>query len=203
MAASRAADAELLLPESAGYLELDDPLRKTKDVTQFELKKHVDVRTAQNSFSLTLDHFGPYNCSYTRNGKFLLLSGEKGHVALMDWKKKKLVTETHVKVGSVLLFACLVFCSKTKKRRMLSMMHAFCTMRLGLLWLKASAFTFMTRMLLNCTFWVDIGSLLCLIICRITGCSCPRVLLDKFIITMFRRESRLLLWMRIRGLQEL
>ncbi len=99
MAASRAADAELLLPETAGYLELDDPKRKTKDVTQFELKKHVDVRTAYNSFSLALDHFGPYTCRYTRNGKFLLLGGEKGHVALLDWKKKKLVTETHVKVS--------------------------------------------------------------------------------------------------------
>ncbi len=97
MAATRAADAELLLPETAGYLELDDPTRKTRDVTQLELRRNVDLRTAHNSFSLALDNFGPYRCGYTRNGKHMLLAGEKGHVALMDWKRKKLVCETHVK----------------------------------------------------------------------------------------------------------
>lgn len=97
MAAVRAADAEVLLPEQAGYLELDDASRKTSDVSQVELKKYVDIRTSNNSFSLELPEFGPYYFDYTRNGKFLLLGGRRGHMALLDWKSKTLVSETHVK----------------------------------------------------------------------------------------------------------
>jgi hypothetical protein len=97
MAAVRNADAEVLLPEESGFLEMDDAFRNSRDVSQPELKDHVDLRTANNSFSLGLDHFGPYTVSYTRNGKFCLLSGRKGHVAILDWKTKELVSETHVK----------------------------------------------------------------------------------------------------------
>lgn len=52
--ARRAADAELLLPQEAGYLEVDDPVKTSSHVPQQELKKHVDVRTAENSFELSL-----------------------------------------------------------------------------------------------------------------------------------------------------
>jgi U3 small nucleolar RNA-associated protein 7 len=33
----------------------------------------------------------------TRNGRYLLLGGKKGHIALLDWKEKELVTEFHTK----------------------------------------------------------------------------------------------------------
>ena len=97
MAVVRAADAELLLPETSGFLELDDKNRRTTSVSQHELKEHVDMRTANNAFTLGLEAFGPYKCSYSRNGRDLLLTGEKGHVATMDWKSKKLTKEMHVK----------------------------------------------------------------------------------------------------------
>jgi len=45
---------------------------------------------------LKLD-WGRYKIDYTRNGKFLLLGGSKGHLALMDWKEKKLCFEIQVK----------------------------------------------------------------------------------------------------------
>ena len=97
MAARKAAEAEVLLPEQPGYLEVDDEYRTSVNVPQSELKRHVDVRTAQNSFELSLDQFGPYRVSYTKNGAHMLLAGEKGHIGMLSWKSKKLVLENHVK----------------------------------------------------------------------------------------------------------
>ena len=47
-------------------------------------------------FNLDLN-FGNYNIDYTRDGKYLLLGGSLGHLALMDWKKKDLKCEFNVK----------------------------------------------------------------------------------------------------------
>eukprot|EP00731_Ephydatia_muelleri_P035810 Em0162g16a len=47
-------------------------------------------------FDLKLDSFGPYSFNYSRNGRSLLLGGQKGHLAHMDWKSKQLGCEFHV-----------------------------------------------------------------------------------------------------------
>ena len=41
--------------------------------------------------------FGPYLIDFTRNGQTLALAGNKGHISLIDWKKKNLKCEFHVK----------------------------------------------------------------------------------------------------------
>lgn len=42
--------------------------------------------------------FGPYvGLDVTRNGKYLLLGGKKGHLSIVDWKQKSLVLEFHAK----------------------------------------------------------------------------------------------------------
>jgi U3 small nucleolar RNA-associated protein 7 len=47
---------------------------------------------------LRLKDFGPYiGFDVTRNGKFILLGGRKGHLAMVDWKSKKLITEFQAK----------------------------------------------------------------------------------------------------------
>ena len=38
-------------------------------------RKAVDTETASKSFDLKLAEFGPYTCSYTRNGRHLVLGG--------------------------------------------------------------------------------------------------------------------------------
>jgi len=96
--AAAAARAEILLPSSAGSLEVSsDSGDRTWRIRQEQLKPQVDVRTQAKMFDLGLTEFGPYTCKYTRNGRHLLLAGRKGHLNLMDWKSFALTSELHVK----------------------------------------------------------------------------------------------------------
>eukprot|EP00794_Sanderia_malayensis_P016154 gene16154-17777_t len=94
-AAKQAARAELLLPEETGYLEAEG-LEKTYKFSQREISKSVGIASAAKSFELKLDTFGPYRINYTKNGRFLLIGGLKGHLATMDWSSKRLGCEFHV-----------------------------------------------------------------------------------------------------------
>ncbi|RPA95214.1 BING4CT-domain-containing protein [Choiromyces venosus 120613-1] len=95
-AALKAKDAELLLGEERGYLEAEG-MEKTFKFKQADLRKAVDVATAQKGFELKLPTFGPYFMDYTRNGRYLLLGGTKGHVAAFDWREGKLSSEIQLK----------------------------------------------------------------------------------------------------------
>ncbi|KAK9429855.1 WD40-repeat-containing domain protein [Lipomyces doorenjongii] len=90
-----AKSTELLLQEDAGFLEAEG-MEKTYKFTQDELLKHVDVTTAHKGFELKLEHFGPYEIDYMRNGRKLLLGGRKGHVAAFDFREGTLDTELHL-----------------------------------------------------------------------------------------------------------
>ncbi|CAJ0639362.1 15117_t:CDS:2, partial [Entrophospora sp. SA101] len=37
-------------------------------------------------FNINLPTFGPYTIDYTRNGRYLLMGGRKGHIATLDWQ---------------------------------------------------------------------------------------------------------------------
>ncbi|XP_065067796.1 uncharacterized protein LOC135693289 isoform X1 [Rhopilema esculentum] len=94
-ASRQAARAELLLAEESGFLEADE-MERTYKFTQKEISKSVDVASAAKSFELKLDKFGPYKVNYTRNGRFLLMGGQRGHLATIDWNSKRLGCEFHV-----------------------------------------------------------------------------------------------------------
>jgi len=88
--------------EQAGYLEVDHEedgdRARTLKVGQDQLKTLLGVQNAQSVFNLNLKDFGPYkSLDFTRNGKFLALGSRKGHLALMDWKKKDLMCEFQTK----------------------------------------------------------------------------------------------------------
>ncbi|KAF9357241.1 Small subunit (SSU) processome component [Mortierella sp. NVP85] len=94
-AAYKAAAAEILLTEEAGFLE-PEGVEKTYQLSQRSLRKDVDISTAHKMFSLDLK-WGHYSIDYTRNGRHLLIGGRKGHVAAFDWMAGNLACEMQLK----------------------------------------------------------------------------------------------------------
>lgn len=95
-AVSTAAATDYLLPESNGFMETETETEKTFKVKQNEIKASVDVSTANKALDLKLNEFGPYFVNYSRNGTHMLISGRKGHVASMDWRKGELRAELNL-----------------------------------------------------------------------------------------------------------
>lgn len=95
-AAARAARAEILLPSEAGFLEAEG-MEKTYQFKQQAIKQAVDVGSAKKVFTLRLDDLGPYCSRYSRNGRFLLLGGKRGHLAMADWMAGTVKCEVQVK----------------------------------------------------------------------------------------------------------
>lgn len=87
--------SEVLLTEDSGFLEVNED-EITTQFSQTNIQNAVDPTSAAKRFDLVLKDFGPYRMNYTRNGRFLLLGGRKGHVAAIDWISKKLLCEINV-----------------------------------------------------------------------------------------------------------
>lgn len=94
-AAVAAASAQTLLSDQAGVLEAENDMERTSSVTQAQLVKQVDPESARNSYNLQLAG-GPFGMEYDRSGRYAVLYGHQGHVALMDCHRRSLVTEFHV-----------------------------------------------------------------------------------------------------------
>jgi len=91
----QAARSELLLPEESGFLVPDEG-ELTTQFSQQQIASSVDIASATKHFDLHLAAFGPYRMNYSRNGRFLLIGGRRGHVAAMDWVTKRLLCEVNV-----------------------------------------------------------------------------------------------------------
>jgi U3 small nucleolar RNA-associated protein 7 len=113
-------DAELLLMEEAGKMEVEGEMEKTWRVGQEEIVNGAGQEASKGRREWRLDG-GPYRCRYTRNGRFVIpasLSGEvyitmpithflfsrsysrhiaiigaSGHAATFDWQTGTLHTE--------------------------------------------------------------------------------------------------------------
>lgn len=94
-AVTQAAIHDMLLPEEDGFLQADKG-ELTSRITQEDITDEVDITSASKHFDLNLNQFGPYRVNYSRNGRHLLMAGQRGHVATMDWHTKKLHCEMNV-----------------------------------------------------------------------------------------------------------
>eukprot|EP00298_Acanthocystis_sp_HF-20_P006056 c16023_g1_i1.p1 GENE.c16023_g1_i1~~c16023_g1_i1.p1 ORF type:complete len:536 (+),score=212.63 c16023_g1_i1:19-1626(+) len=89
----QAVQAELLLPSEAGFIEPESKLEKTWQINQNTITEAVDLQTAAKRFELNLPEGGPYSLDFSPNGRHLLLGGNKGHVAVVEWSKFHLQSE--------------------------------------------------------------------------------------------------------------
>lgn len=97
-AAVAAADAQIILnTEEAGFLEPEHEMEFTSSLSQVELKRnHLDENTARHIYDLGLNS-GPYGCKFDRSGRYSVLYGQRGHLAIMDAHNLSLHTEFHVR----------------------------------------------------------------------------------------------------------
>ncbi|KAG6816717.1 hypothetical protein H0H87_003577 [Tephrocybe sp. NHM501043] len=77
-------DAEMLLTEEAGKIEVEGEMERTWRVGQDEIVKNAGQEAAKGRKEWKLDG-GPYRSRYTRNGRHLAIAGRSGHVATFDW----------------------------------------------------------------------------------------------------------------------
>lgn len=90
--------AQIFNTEERGFLDVEHERERTLKVNQKELKDMLPVQAAQNIFDLTMEEYGPYSAfDVTKNGRHLLLGGKKGHLSLLDWRRKDLICEFQAK----------------------------------------------------------------------------------------------------------
>lgn len=113
-----------LKPSEGGLLEPEDPLEKTYSIRQQSILPEVDVLSSSKAFDMKLPgpselgnlsrifyfvlcsslfliilvcaDLGPYTIRYLSNGRYMLLGGQKGHVAMMDVLNLESVKEFQV-----------------------------------------------------------------------------------------------------------
>eukprot|EP00520_Triparma_pacifica_P018180 CAMPEP_0118667736 /NCGR_PEP_ID=MMETSP0785-20121206/19955_1 /TAXON_ID=91992 /ORGANISM="Bolidomonas pacifica, Strain CCMP 1866" /LENGTH=566 /DNA_ID=CAMNT_0006562229 /DNA_START=38 /DNA_END=1734 /DNA_ORIENTATION=+ len=94
-----AAEAEILDTTSVGFIETENEMERTYKLKQEEIKRHLDDQTSKQVYSLNLTQYSPYNITYSRSGRHMLLTGRTGHVAVMDALTLQLKTEFHLTTG--------------------------------------------------------------------------------------------------------
>lgn len=83
---------DLLKTEEAGYL-VAEGAERTQEFSQEEVVQNVPLQAAKKRFDLRLEQGGRYTCSYSRDGRNLLLAGRRGHVAALEWERGRLLCE--------------------------------------------------------------------------------------------------------------
>ncbi|KAG6877193.1 hypothetical protein C0993_009510 [Termitomyces sp. T159_Od127] len=85
-------DAEMLLANEAGKIEVEGEMERTWRIGQDEIVQGAGQEAARGRREWKLDG-GPYRSRYTRNGRHLAIAGRTGHVATFDWMTGTLHSE--------------------------------------------------------------------------------------------------------------
>ncbi|KIY97753.1 putative U3 small nucleolar RNA-associated protein 7 [Monoraphidium neglectum] len=86
---------EWLAPAEAGTLEAEGA-EETWRFKQDEIAQAVAAGARRKAFDLELPDLGPYKVAFSRSGRHLLLGGERGHLAVMEWERSRLTCEVQV-----------------------------------------------------------------------------------------------------------
>eukprot|EP01079_Euglenida_sp_SAG-EU17-18_P002383 gene2383-3188_t len=78
--------------EQPGHLEAPAGM-VPRQITQQQIRTHLDAHTSRKQVSLRLDKLGPYRFAFSRNGRSMVLGGRLGHMAIFNWKNFKLFGE--------------------------------------------------------------------------------------------------------------
>ncbi|KAL5976573.1 hypothetical protein ACLOJK_020906 [Asimina triloba] len=88
-----------LMPSEEGYLE-PEGLEKTWRIKQESIVREVDIISSRKAFDIVLPvsvwfnaDLGPYIPDYTLNGRYMVIAGRKGHLAIIDTKTMGLFKE--------------------------------------------------------------------------------------------------------------
>ncbi|KAN0016399.1 hypothetical protein ACTFIU_006366 [Dictyostelium citrinum] len=94
--AKAAQKMEMLLQHDVGFIVPENDREKTYKLTQNKIASSVDIQSSGKVFDLALEPNGPYKIQYSKNGRYLLLAGAKGHFSMIDWQRGKKFTERHL-----------------------------------------------------------------------------------------------------------
>ncbi|KAM9956305.1 hypothetical protein ACTFIR_003017 [Dictyostelium discoideum] len=94
--AKAAQKMEMLLQHDVGFIVAENDREKTYKLTQNKIASSVDIQSSGKVFDLALEPNGPYKIQYSKNGRYLLLAGAKGHFSMIDWQRGKKFTERHL-----------------------------------------------------------------------------------------------------------
>ena len=79
------------------YLEAEGDMERTFRFKQADIAAAVHVGVSRKAVNLSLDTYGPYRTAYSRNGRYMLMGGAKGHIAVVDWNSFAVSAEFHVR----------------------------------------------------------------------------------------------------------
>ena len=82
-------------PTDAGYLEADETERTIK-FAQHKILPNLDINAANLRMDLDLPQFGDCSIDFTRNGRYMLIGGQKGHLFSCDWLDRKPLFDVQV-----------------------------------------------------------------------------------------------------------
>jgi len=85
-----------LLPETAGSLEAEG-LEETWRYKQSDILAAAPTGVKHKVFDMSLPELGPYRLDYSRSGRFAILGGRKGHLAMFDCERLKVACEVQVR----------------------------------------------------------------------------------------------------------
>ncbi|KAJ1404725.1 WD40/YVTN repeat-like-containing domain superfamily [Sesbania bispinosa] len=87
---------EWLMPSEGGYLEAEGS-EKTWRIKQESIAREVDILSSRNQYDIVLPALGPYTIDFTSSGRYMAISGRKGHLGIVDMINLSLVREFQVR----------------------------------------------------------------------------------------------------------